>query len=215
MRQSFHFIFLVLINICAFYFVKVDSSSLHLLGKTIYLDAGHGGVDAGASYKDILEKDINLSIVKLLASKLENLGATVYLTRYGDYDLSNIGVKYRKKSDLYNRAKIINESDADIYISIHLNSTNSAYWHGAQVFYDDVCDENITLARVIKASLGTEREVSEITTMYFNRLVVIPGVLVEAGFLSNSGDRNNLVNEEYQEALVDKVVLGIIDYFSM
>lgn len=44
MRQSFHFIFLVLISICAFYFVKVDSSSLPLLGKTIYLDAGHGGI---------------------------------------------------------------------------------------------------------------------------------------------------------------------------
>lgn len=215
MRQSFHFIFLVIISICTFQFVKVSSSSLPLVGKIIYLDAGHGGVDAGANYKDILEKDINLSIVKILASKLENLGATVYLTRYDDYDLSNVGVKYRKKSDLYNRAKIINESSANIYISIHLNSTTSSVWSGAQVFYDDVCSENVILAQAIKESLETEREISEISTMYFNRLVQKPGVLVEVGFLSNSKDRNNLVNEEYQEKISDMIIDGIIDYFAM
>lgn len=215
MKQSFHFLFLIIISICTFHFVKVNSTSLPLLGKTIYLDAGHGGVDAGANYKDILEKDINLSIVKILASKLENMGATVYLTRYDDYDLSNIGVKYRKKSDLYNRAKIINESDAEIYISIHLNSTTSSVWSGAQVFYDDVCSENILLAQSIKEALKTDREISEIKTMYFNRLVQKTGVLVEVGFLSNSKDRNNLINEEYQEKISDMIITGIINYFDM
>ena len=215
MKQSIHFLFLLVISICTFYFVKVDSTNMPLVGKTIYLDAGHGGVDAGANYKDILEKDINLSIVKIMASKLESLGATVYLTRYDDYDLSNVGVKYRKKSDLYNRAKIINDSDADIYISIHLNSTTSSVWSGAQVFYDDVCDENIVLAQKIKETLKTDREVSEISTMYFNRLVQKPGVLVEVGFLSNNKDRNNLINEAYQEKMSDYIIEGIINYFSM
>lgn len=215
MRQSFHFIFLIVVCICSFYFVKVNSTNLPLVGKVIYLDAGHGGVDAGANYKEILEKDINLSIVKILASKLENLGATVYLTRYDDYDLSNIGVKYRKKSDLYNRAKIINESEADIYISIHLNSTTSSVWSGAQVFYDDVCDENLILAQSIKKALKTDREVSEISTMYFNKLVRKPGVLVEVGFLSNSKDRANLINEDYQGKIADMVIEGIINYFRM
>ena len=215
MRQSFHFIFLIFVSICTFYFVKVDSTSFPLVGKVIYLDAGHGGVDAGAKYKDILEKDINLSIVKILASKLESMGATVYLTRYGDYDLSNIGVRYRKKSDLYNRAKIINESDADIYISIHLNSTTSSIWNGAQVFYDDVCSENVVLAQSIKESLKTDREISEISTMYFNRLVKKPGVLVEVGFLSNSKDRNNLIKDEYQQKISDMIIEGIISYFAM
>ena len=53
------------------------------------------------------------------------MGATVYLTRYGDYDLSNIGVRYRKKSDLYNRAQVINNSDADMYISTHFMTLHS------------------------------------------------------------------------------------------
>lgn len=215
MRQSFHFMFLVIISICTISFLKIDGYELPLLGKIIYLDAGHGGVDVGANYKNIYEKDINLSIVKILASKLENMGATVYLTRYGDYDLSNVGVRYRKRSDLYNRAKVINNSTADIYISIHLNSTTSSAWSGAQVFYDDVNNDNIILANFLKESIGTKREVVEISDMYFNRLVKIPGVLVEVGFLSNSYDRNNLINLDYQEKISDKIIDGIINYFTM
>lgn len=215
MRESFHFMFLVIISICTISFIKIDGYELPLLGKTIYLDAGHGGVDVGASYKDIYEKDINLAIVKTLALKLENMGATVYLTRYGDYDLSNVGVRYRKRSDLYNRAKVINNSSADIYISIHLNSTTSSVWKGAQVFYDDINDNNILLASSITKCLKTDREVSEISNMYFNRLVKIPGVLIEVGFLSNSYDRNNLISVEYQEKISDMIVKGIIDYFAM
>lgn len=215
MRQSFHFMFLVIISICTISFLKIDGYELPLLGKIIYLDAGHGGVDVGANYKNIYEKDINLSIVKILASKLENMGATVYLTRYGDYDLSNVGVRYRKRSDLYNRAKVINNSNADIYISIHLNSTTSSVWSGAQVFYDDVNNDNIILANFLKESIGTKREVVEISDMYFNRLVKIPGVLVEVGFLSNSYDRNNLINLDYQEKISDKIIDGIINYFTV
>lgn len=213
MKRSFHLLFLLVVSICTFSFMKVNSNSLPLLGKIVYLDAGHGGVDAGAVYKDIYEKDINLSIVKILAFKLENLGATVYLTRYGDYDLSNTGAYHRKRSDLYNRAKIINESDADIYISIHLNSTTSSTWSGAQVFYDDINENNIKLANKITESLGTKRESSKIKDMYFNRRVNKPGVLVEVGFLSNSGDRQKLLKESYQEELSNKIINGIISYF--
>lgn len=213
MKHKFYFIFLIILNILLIN--KVYSYKLPLLGKIIYLDAGHGGIDVGANYKDICEKNINLEIVKILAYKLESNGATVYLTRYGDYDLSNIGVRYRKKSDLYNRAKIINNSSADIYISIHLNSTTSSVWSGAQVFYDDINSKNILLAKKIKESIDTKREIQEINNMYFNKLVTKPGVLVELGFLSNSKDRNNLINEGYQNRITDMVVDGIINYFKM
>ncbi len=213
MKHKFYFIFLIILNILLIN--KVYSYKLPLLGKIIYLDAGHGGIDVGANYKDIYEKNINLEIVKILAYKLESNGATVYLTRYGDYDLSNIGVRYRKKSDLYNRAKIINNSSADIYISIHLNSTTSSVWSGAQVFYDDINSKNILLAKKIKESIDTKREIQEINNMYFNKLVTKPGVLVELGFLSNSKDRNNLINEGYQNRITDMIVDGIINYFKM
>ena len=111
--------FLLIISICTFSYMMVNSYSNKLHGKIIYIDPGHGGIDDGASKDNVKEDDINLEISYELKAKLENMGATVYMTRYDDYDLSNNGVIYRKKSDLYNRAKMINDSSADIYISIH------------------------------------------------------------------------------------------------
>ena len=115
-----------LIIICFFVFsfsiskVYANILDLPLLGKTIYLDAGHGGKDAGAIVNNLKEKDINLIIVKKLEKELNSKGAVVYLTRNDDYDLASTTVG-RKRSDLYNRAKLINNSNSDIYISIHLN----------------------------------------------------------------------------------------------
>ena len=84
------------------------------------------------------------------------------MTRYGDYDLSKNYTGSRKKSDLNNRAKIINTSKADIYISIHLNSISSSTWSGAQVFYDDVNDKNYNLNLTEKYCLLIAREIINI-----------------------------------------------------
>ena len=80
----FSFFFLI----CLFTFVSAKTVKEPLYQKTIFLDAGHGGPDSGALYKNIYEKDINLSIVKKLEKQLKEKGATVFLTRDGDYDLS-------------------------------------------------------------------------------------------------------------------------------
>jgi len=217
--KKLYCIFLLIIFICSFSFVNANTrkSKLQLLGKVIYLDAGHGGVDPGTVYKDIYEKDLNLKICEKLQKVLEEDGAIVYMTRYGDYDLSKNNTLYRKKSDLNNRAKIINESGADIYISIHLNSISSSTWSGAQVFYDDINSNNydfaILMQEQLKNDLKTTREVKEITTMLMNRKITIPGILIEAGFLSNPNDRYKLQQSEYQYKIVESIKRGIIKYF--
>lgn len=201
-----------IIGIC-----KIKATSLPLLGRVIYLDPGHGGVDPGSIYKNIYEKDINLEICKKLSKKLTELGAVVYMTRYGDYDLSRINYGERKKSDLNNRATIINSSGADMYISIHLNSVSSNTWHGAQVFYDDVNDSNLEIANLFqerfKKYLNSKREVKEIKTMLLNRKVTIPGVLIEVGFLSNSNDRYLLRQSWYQEKVANNISEVLIEYY--
>lgn len=218
--KKLYSILLLIIFIFTFSIVSANTkkSNLELLGKIIYIDAGHGGLDPGTVYKNIYEKDINLQICKKLQTKLESEGAIVYLTRYGDYDLSKNYTGSRKKSDLNNRAKIINESKADLYISIHLNSISSSTWSGAQVFYDDVNKNNYNLAMImqkqLKDDLKTTREVKEITTMLMNRKIVIPGVLIEAGFLSNPNDRYLLQKSEYQYKIVNSIMKGIIKYFN-
>ena len=197
---------------------RTKALSLPLLGHTFYLDPGHGGLDPGSIYQNIYEKDINLSICDILKEELEKNGATVYMTRYGDYDLSYINTGARKRSDLNNRAKIINESKADMYISIHLNSVTSKTWHGAQVFYDDVNEKNIKIANLFqekfKKNLNTKRDVKEIKTMLLNRKIKIPGVLIEAGFLSNDNDRYLLRKTWYQKKIAKNITEVLISYYN-
>ena len=193
----------------------VRASILPLSGKIIYLDPGHGGKDPGAIYKDIYEADINLQICFKLKDILERKGAKVYMTRYGDYDLSTNNVSLRKRSDLYNRAKIINASNADLYVSIHLNADSNSKWNGAQVFYNDVNVNNKKIAEIMQRrfkDLGSNRDYKKITTSYMHRLVKIQGVLVEAGFITNTHDRNLLVKDDYQIELSNIIADSIIEY---
>ena len=100
--------------------VYAVNNNYTLLGKTIYLDPGHGGIDSGTTYKKIYEKDINLLLCQKLRTSLENKGAKVYLTRETDKDLS-LSRRNRKRSDLISRAYLINKTKPDIYLSIHVN----------------------------------------------------------------------------------------------
>ena len=191
--------------------VRVNSYKLPLKDKIIYLDLGHGGVDNGASYNE-LKEELNLKIGYLLKNSLENKGAVVYMTRYDDYDLSNIDVNKRKKSDLYNRIKTINNSDADIYLSIHLNSTTSSRWNGIQLFYNNINSNNKLLAYNIKESLNNKRE-NKVINDYMYRNITKPGILMELGFISNSNDRNILLNDELLEDKITRITNGVVNYF--
>ena len=188
-----------------------------LVGKTIYLDAGHGGKDPGAYYKDIYEEDINLSIVLKLRDKLESLGAIVYLTRDSDYDLSNPNASLRKRSDLSNRVKMINSSDADIYLSIHLNSSSNTSWKGAQVFYDDINKNNEKLADIFQKNfnkyLNSNRNIQEISTLYMYKRITKPGLLLELGFISNPNERYLLNQDDYQNKIVNVLSDSLLEVF--
>jgi len=214
-----YMLFLLIISLCSFNFVSANKSeyNLELIGKVIYIDPGHGGADPGTIYKDIYEKDINLDICLKLQKVLESEGAIVYLTRYGDYDLSNNSYS-RKKSDLNNRAKIVNESGADIYISIHLNSISSSTWKGAQVFYNNKNNENVKIAKILqnqlKEDLNTNREYKKLTNQYMYKLISVKGVLAEVGFITNPNERYLLKQQEYQYKIADSLTKGIIKYFS-
>ena len=134
--------FLLIILLCTFNYARAENKSLPLLSKVIYLDPGHGGVDSGAYYKNYKESDLNLQITKKTMNVLKEAGALVYLTRYGDYDLSVGNAWNRKRSDLSRRANIINKSNCDLYLSIHLNADDSGTLRGAEVYYDSINPEN-------------------------------------------------------------------------
>lgn len=176
----------------------------------------HGGVDPGAYYKDIYEEDINLSITLKLRDYLLTKGCTVYLTRDGDYDLSNPKARLRKRSDLSNRASLIDKSNADLYLSIHLNSSTSTAWKGAQVFYDDINKNNKDFALIFQknfnSNLGSKREEKEIKNLYmYKNIKNVPGLLLEVGFISNANERQLLNKEWYQNKIVKVITKSVID----
>ena len=193
MKKNYFCFFLFVLFFLVFQFNLVRASG-PLDGKVFVLDAGHGGVDPGSVVGDVYEKDINLAIVLKVKEKLMEKGAKVILTREGDYDLGTPKAVYRKKSDFDHRIMLINNSQADYYISIHLNYLDDSSYDGPQVFYSNVLEDNQPLALKIQnylnSKLEKDREIKKISnTIYMYSKLKIPGVLVECGFLSNSTER--------------------------
>lgn len=217
MSKEKTFLFIIfLLSILSFGYVNAKENH-SIKRKTIYLDPGHGGLDPGSIYKEIHEADINLSIALKLKEKLEKEGVKVYLTRTGDYDLSVPNAQNRKRSDLSRRGNIINRSNCDLYLSIHLNSGSSSTWKGAQVFYDDINEENKKIAKIMQKQfskdLKTAKEYKKISDMYLHKRIKIPGVLLEVGFLSNPSERYLLKQESYQEKIASSILQGLKTYF--
>ena len=216
-KKLYALFFITLFLFGAFSIRALKQEDFPLLGKVIYLDPGHGGTDPGAEYKDIYEKNINLSISLKLQEELGKLGAIVYLTRDGDYDLSVPNTINRKRSDLSRRSNIINNSLCDLFLSIHLNAESSGKWRGLQIFYDDASEDNKKIAELFQKELNKNlkgnREMKEVSDLYLQKRIKRPGVLVEVGFLSNASDRYLLKSETYQQKVALVLKNAVLKYF--
>lgn len=193
--------------------------SAALAGRKIVLDPGHGGVDPGAHYREeILEKDLVLEIAGRLKRFLENAGATVVMTRSGDYDLAPPEIKslsIRKRYDLRARVELANQAGADLFLSIHVNAARDTAKAGVHVYYSERPGSEI-LARYIEEEvwryLGKER--MPLPGHYFVlRETKMPAVLVEAGFLSNPQEKVLLCDPQYQERLSWAIFRALVRYF--
>ncbi|MGE8081712.1 N-acetylmuramoyl-L-alanine amidase CwlD [Peribacillus loiseleuriae] len=216
---------IALFLIVTFKFMENDSWNawnLPLSGKIIVLDAGHGGIDGGATAENVLEKEISLAVTLKIRDLLQEQGALVLMTRESDKDLADEGtkgVRNRKQEDLHNRVAFINESNADLFLSIHLNSIPSKKWKGAQTFYTGRFEENKKVAKFIQTEIirnleNTSREAKTINQVYIMSNAKKPGALVEIGFLSNNEERGNLIKESYQEKISAAVYNGVLRYFT-
>ncbi len=217
MKNKLLILLIFICSVCTFSFVSAKNNNLPLLGKVIYLDPGHGGFDPGAIFKDIKEADINLEISKKVQKVLEQNGAIVYLTRYGDYDLSVPNTINRKRSDLSRRGNIINRSKCDLYLSIHLNADTSNTWKGAQMFYSDNNEQNEKIAEIFqkhfKKNLNTKRDYKKGNNLYLSKRVEQPGILIEAGFITNPNERYLLRQDTYQQKIANTILEATLEYF--
>ena len=201
----------------------VETVSLPVTNKIIVIDAGHGKPDEGAeSSNGTTEAETNLRIALKLQNLLEQSGATVILTRSDEnaiYDIDSKTLKQKKISDIHNRVKIGNESQADIFVSIHLNKIPQQQYYGWQCFYKDGNEKSMNLAKQIQTNLNesiqkeNKRVAMKLENVYIIKHVEIPISIVECGFLSNPEEERELLNDNYQNRLAWGIYNGIMDYF--
>ncbi len=197
--------------------------ALPVSNRVIVLDAGHGFPDEGAKgVNGTTENKINLQIVLKVQSLLEQSGAIVILTRSdenGIYDLDKNTLRDKKVSDMKNRVKIGNNSEADIFVSVHLNKIPQSQYFGWQTFFKKNDEKSIKLARSIQKNLNesmqkeNHREALSISNKYIVDNVEIPITIVECGFLSNPTEEALLKTDEYQNRIAWGIYSGIMDYF--
>jgi len=195
--------------------------------KTVILDAGHGGEDPGAvsDYSALREKDVNLNIVMLLKNILEKENYNVILTRETDqlvYSDAAKSILQKRKEDLTRRKKIMDESGADIALSIHLNKFPQTKYHGAQVFFPPNSPDSQKLANEVQNSikLNVDNTNDRAALVKKEQIMILKNlktttVVVECGFLSNSEEEKLLGTEEYQNKLAAAIKKGVDNYYKV
>lgn len=190
-----------------------------LAGKVIVVDAGHGGIDPGANRPGVLEKDINLAIALTLKDVLNQNGAKVVLSRQTDVELSpecdNEKVRGRYHRDLAARVEMVEESDADLFISIHANAIANAQRHGAEVFFASKSETGKSLANLIQSELCKVTQTirsAKVADYFVLRRNKIPAALVEVGYITNMEERLLLQTPEYQSKLAEAIAKGIYQF---
>lgn len=154
---------------------------------------------------------MTLSISKRVSDALTAQGATVIMTRKTDVFIP-----------LQERSMIANRTGADIFVSIHINSSSSGSFTGGMTFYHKKDPIGQLLADCIQREIG---KVSKLKShgawsdqrLYESGLAVLrhsqmPAVLIEMGFINQAGDRNRMLSADFQNAVAEAIVKGIKVY---
>ncbi len=176
----------------------------------IIIDPGHGGVDGGCVFDNIVEKDINRLIAAQVVARLREMGYQAELARQGD-EFVNV----------LERVETANRKDALLYVSIHQNSCEDRSVRGIETWYDgsDTAKDSGRLAQLIQQETVREtdavsRELVSESDLCVTSKSSMPACLIETGFLSNREEREKLVTKEYRDKLADGIAGGIHMYLN-
>ena len=188
--------------------------------KTVVIDAGHGGVDGGAtSCTGILESQFNLEISLKLKDLFHFLGIKTVMIRETDCSVYTEGesIAQKKISDLKERVRIVNSTENSILVSIHQNLFSDGKYYGAQVFYAPT-NNSQALANSLQGAFvkhlnpGSNRKEKKADSIYLMQHITCTGVLVECGFLSNSQEEALLRTKEYQQKVCAVIACSVSNF---
>lgn len=175
-------------------------------GRTVVIDAGHGGKDPGAiSSYGYEEKTVNLDVALQIAQILRDRGLRVIMTRDSDEFI-----------ELEERADIANRNRADIFISIHADSSAKSNTNGFTLYVERSSSwASTSLANAIDNRM-TQIGISNNGVKKADYRVLThtgcPAVLIELGYLSNYWEAKQLKNKDMQKQLAQAITDGITDY---
>lgn len=214
----FRFIFLSIFLVINLYSLPKDVLAATYKNKTIkkpliVLDAGHGGLDRGAKikYPYVEEKRLTLSAIRTTKKYLEQLGYRVVLTRAKDYF-----VPLNKRVDLANNA------EAELFVSVHFNSCPNNTASGIEIYYFNSTENksrtknsknlaHCVLTDVVKNTNAKSRGIKK-GQFCVIRETKMPSILIEAGFLTNPEERDNIRKPPYLEKISLGIAEGIEDF---
>ena len=223
LKRSVSLFFIAILSFSAFFgAVSMPTSSANKeRGFVVAIDAGHGGIDGGATggVSGVSESEINLSIAKKLRAVFERGGFSVVMTRTSEAGLYGLASDGFKRRDMAARVKTVNDSKADILISVHLNTFSDHTRRGAQVFFRAGDSKGEELAACVQKSLNEMEEcvkkASALTGDYYIlNETFIPSIICEYGFLSNPEDERLLLTDEYQKSLALSTFQGVLLFFA-
>lgn len=202
---------------CVTYF-SVKVTNLHKPTYTIVIDAGHGGIDGGCvGESGVNESTLTLKYAKTLEQYFSEFGFKVVMTRTNEGGLYGAFSRNKKKDDMQKRKQIIENSSADVVVSLHMNSYPSQSSRGAQVFYNKDSENSKSLAKSIQnqflKSLVKPRKSCLPGDYYMVSCTKVPSVIVECGFVSNAEEEKLLLSDEYREKVCYSILCGVVLYF--
>ena len=213
------FILVIIVALIVSFFA-VSNVSIPKPQYSIVIDAGHGGIDGGAvGGKGISESQLNLDYSLELKKLCESVGIKVVLTRSDMNGLYSPTSSNKKRSEMEKREKIINSSNADAVVSIHMNSFPLPSSRGAQVFYKEGDESGKAFADGVQSELlkniENSRKIPAIGDYYVLNCCKKPAILVECGYLSNAEEEKLLCDKEYMEKFCKALLQGILNFFNM
>ena len=187
-----------------------------LKGKVVVVDPGHGGSDPGAiGPLGTREKQLNLSLAMQVKVDLEKAGAKVLLTRETDIDV--FGPKATDREELWARVKVANFNQADLFISIHHNSSANRDARGTSTYYYQKTTYDAMLAQDLQKEMLQAGGLPNVGVRPANFFVVknatMPAALLEVGFISNPQEEQVLGTGAFQQKMSQAIVVGINQFF--
>lgn len=200
------------------------------------VDAGHGGNDSGAMSGGVYEKDMNQAIVRKIKDTFdakkapeEKKDVSYVADQFSVYEqegIGTIGVYYTRLTDrsvrLQDRAALANRLPADLFLSVHINSTatgRTSTINGTAVMYQ-VSDKSkrskefsqLVLNKLLKNLGSNSKGLIAGDEIYIVRTAKMPVALAEIGFITNEDERKKMLSDDYQQKCADAICQSMEEY---